>query len=294
MLYLMWWFVKVKFFHKQIPLQSVIFISDKCNLQCRHCSVYNLEHPNVKTFDQIREELQYCYDLGSRFVDFEGGEPFIWSDNGKTINDLIRMAKEEIGFFSCTVTTNAQLHFDTIADSVWVSLDGIGEYHEKIRGNGTFSLLEQNVASSNHKALSANMAINTLNHEAVAQTIEYVKRNPHFKSISLNFHTPFQGTEYLALDKATRIQIIDLIIDYKRRGYPIMNSISALKKMKHLDFKKQCWVTNFIFSDGTKAMQCIGDQQGVCDECGFCMAAEMNSVFNFCPDTILAGLSLRV
>jgi MoaA/NifB/PqqE/SkfB family radical SAM enzyme len=290
----MWWFLKAKFLNRKTPLQSVIFISDKCNLECRHCSVYNTENPHVKTFEQVREELQYCYDLGSRFVDFEGGEPFIWEDNGRTINDLITLAKDEIGFFSCTVTTNAQLPFQTNADSVWVSLDGIGDYHQQIRGNGTFAKLEQNIALTNHKALSANMVINTLNHEAVGQTIEYVKSNLYFKSISLNFHTPFKSTEYLALDMQKRSQIIDLIIAYKRKGYPIMNSFSGLKKMKHLNFTKHCWVTNFIMSDGTKLSQCQGREQGVCDQCGFCMAAEMNSVFNFCPDTIFAGLRLRL
>ncbi|MEE0937534.1 MAG: radical SAM protein [Bacteroidales bacterium] len=292
--YLAKWFIQARFFGKKRPLQSVIFISDRCNLKCKHCSVYNYDNPNVKTFEQIKEELIYCYEQGSRFVDFEGGEPFIWEDNGKRIDDLIDLAKS-IGFFSCTITTNAQRPFvNSRADSIWVSLDGVGEWHEKVRGEGTFAKLEKNIASCNHKALSVNMAINTLNHDGVAQTIEYAKQNPYIKSISLNFHTPFEGTEYLALDMERRAEIIDLIIDYKKKGYPIMNSIPGLKKMKKLDFKTECWVTNFIFSDGSKTPQCIGFEQGVCDKCGFCMAGEMNAVFNFHPGTILAGLKLRL
>ena len=78
MVYLAQWFVKARFFGIKRPLQSVVFISDKCNLACKHCSVYNYENPNIKTFEQIKQELEYCYGLGSRFVDFEGGEPFIW------------------------------------------------------------------------------------------------------------------------------------------------------------------------------------------------------------------------
>ncbi len=292
--YLAFWFVGAKFFGRRRPLQSVIFISDRCNLSCKHCSVYNHKNPLNKTFEQIKEELQYCYDQGSRFVDFEGGEPFIWEDNGRDINDLCDLAKS-MGFFSCTITTNAQKPFpNSHADSIWVSLDGYGEFHEAVRGKGTFARLEQNIASCGHKALSVNMAINTLNHTAVAQTIEYVGNNPHIKSISLNFHTPFAGTEYLALDEKRRHEIIDLIIDYKRKGYPIMNSVPGLKKMKSLDFKPQCWVTNFIFTDGSRKPQCIGYEQGVCDQCGFCMAGEMNGVFNFHPGTIIAGLKLRL
>ncbi len=294
MFYLAKWFFGAKFFNQKKTLQSVIFISDKCNLACKHCNVYNYENPNIKTYEQIREELIYCYEQGSRFIDFEGGEPFIWEDGEKRIDDLIDLAKS-IGFYSCTITTNAQRPFiNSRADSIWVSLDGVGEYHERIRGKGTFANLEKNISTCNHKALSVNMAINTLNYESVAKTIEYAKNSPYIKSISLNFHTPFKGTEYLALDMEKRQEIIDMIISYKKKGYPIMNSVAGLKKMKKLDFTPQCWVTNFIFSDGTKTTQCIGKEQGVCDKCGFCMAGEMNAVFNFHPSTIFAGLKLRL
>lgn len=294
MAYLAQWFVKARFFGIKRPLQSVVFISDKCNLACKHCSVYNYENPNIKTFEQIKQELEYCYGLGSRFVDFEGGEPFIWEDDGKRIDDLVDLAKS-IGFFSCTITTNAQREFkNSRADSIWVSLDGIGQYHEQIRGKGTFERLEKNIASCNHKALSVNMVVNTLNYQAVGETIEYVKNNPYIKSISLNFHTPFKGTEYLALDQKKKAEIIDIIISYKKKSYPIMNSVAGLKKMKNMDFKPQCWVTNFIFSDGTKKTQCIGNEESVCDKCGFCMAGEMNALFNFHPSTVIAGLKLRL
>ena len=69
--YLGWWWVRAKFFGRKAPLQSVVFISDRCNLSCKHCTVYNHRNPITKTYAQIREELQYCYSLGSRFVDFD-------------------------------------------------------------------------------------------------------------------------------------------------------------------------------------------------------------------------------
>ncbi len=293
-IYLAWWWFRAVFFRRHKPLQSVVFISDRCNLSCKHCNVYNHLAPVDKTFGQIREELEYCYSLGSRFVDFEGGEPFIWRDGDKNVNDLCRLARE-IGFFSCTITTNAQMKFDgTVADSIWVSLDGIGEYHDSIRGKGAFERLEKNVAGCGCKALSANMAINSLNYEAVGKTIEYVAASPHFKMISLNFHTPFPGTEQLELAQDKREEIIDLILDYNKRGYPIMNSKSGLKKMRHNDFIMRCWMTNFVFADGTRLDQCVGASQGICAKCGFCMAGEESAVMELRPDTIFAGLRLRV
>ena len=292
-MYLGWWWARAVLGRRK-PLQSVIFISDRCNLSCKHCSVYNHTAPVDKSYAQIREELEYCYSLGSRFIDFEGGEPFLWRDGERTVNDLCRLARS-IGFFSCTITTNAQMPFDgSVADSIWVSMDGVGEYHERIRGKGTFERLEKNVAVCGCKALSANMAINVENCDSVAAALEYVAASPYFKCISLNFHTPFPGTEYLEVPHDKRVEIIDMILDYKRRGYPIMNSRSGLSKMKDNNFRKRCWMTNFIFSDGTRKPQCIGAESGICPKCGFCMAGEESAVMELRPDTIFAGLKLRV
>ena len=294
LLYLPFWFFKTRILGKKIPLQSVIFVSDLCNLQCKHCCVYAQKAVHKKSYEQIKEELEYCYKLGSRFVDFEGGEPTLWKEGEYNLNSLIRLAKK-IGFFSVTVTTNAVLPFENLeADSIWVSLDGLGDYHDEIRGKGVFERLVKNIETCNHKDLSVNMVVNSLNYSSVDETIEFAKNNPHIKSISLNLHTPFSGTEYLALDKEKRVEVLDKIISYKKKGYPIMNSVSGLNLMKHNKFKKYCWVSNFIYADGTRQSECAGSAAGLCDQCGFCMAGEMNSVMTLKPDTIIAGMKLRM
>jgi MoaA/NifB/PqqE/SkfB family radical SAM enzyme len=292
-IYLPWWFFKARFFGMKNPLQTVLFISDKCNLTCKHCTIYQLKNPRIKTYEKIKEELEYSYRLGSRFVDFEGGEPTLWRDGDKNLNSLIRLSKI-IGFFSATITTNAQIPFSgSEADSIWVSLDGIGNFHDEIRGKGAFDRLVKNIAGANHPQLSVNMVINSLNYTSVEETIEFAQNNPHIQSISLNFHTPYEGTEYLFLDREKRSAVIDLILRKKKAGYSIMNSVSGLRLMKHNRFKKQCWVSNFILPDGTRLTECQGKTAGVCDQCGLSMAGEMNAVFNFRPDTIFAGMKLR-
>ncbi|MCF0207576.1 MAG: radical SAM protein [Bacteroidales bacterium] len=290
--YLGWWFFKTRFLGKRIPLQTVLFISDRCNLRCKHCSVVS-DNPLSKTYSQIKEELEFSYKLGSRFVDFEGGEVMLWRDGDKTINDLIDLAKN-IGFFSSTITTNAQLPFtENHADSIWVSLDGLGKYHDEIRGEGAFKKLEENIRTADHKHLSVNMVINSLNYTSLEETLEYAKNSPYIESISFNFHTPFPGTEYLTLDKSIRKEVIEKIIDYKKRGYPIMNTKSGLRKMVDNNFKKYCWITNFIYPNGVRA-NCVNENTEACKDCGFCMAGEMSAMFSFSLDTIFAGLKLRV
>ena len=294
LIYLPFWFVRAKFAGKKRPLQTVLFISNQCNLKCKHCCVYATENQYIKSFEQIKEELQYSYNLGSRFVDFEGGEPFLWNENGKNINDLFRLAKQ-IGFFSTTVTTNAQQPFNQCeADAIWVSLDGIGNYHDQIRGTGTFDRLAENLSQCKHPKISINMVINSLNYLSLEETLVWASKQPHVQSIAFNFHTPYLGTENLFLDWNTRSEIIDKIIQFKKAGYPIMNSVSGLKLMKTNQFKKYCWITNFILPDGTRLNECQGKQQNLCGQCGFCMAGEMASILRLKMDTIFAGLRLRI
>jgi len=292
--YLIVWFLRARLFGRKRPLQTVLFISDECNLKCKHCSVYKQENPHRKTYNQVKEELLYSYRLGSRFVDFEGGEPLMWKDGEKRINDLIVLAKE-IGFFSTTVTTNGQFPInDCKADSIWVSLDGLGNYHDEIRGNGVFDRLCKHIRENKHKDLSVNMVINSKNYLSVKETIEFAKDNKALKSISLNFYTPSSlNDDALFLDWNKRNKTIDDIIYMKRKGYPIMNSISGLKYMKTNNFKRYCWISNFILPDGSRHDTCPLESLNICQLCGYCMAGEMTSVFHFKPDTILSAMKLR-
>ena len=288
------WFFDVRICRKNKPLQTVLFITDLCNLNCLHCHVYNAQNPTMKSMKQIEEEMRYSYQLGSRFIDLEGGEPLLWRDGEADINDVIDLAKQ-IGFFSTTVTTNAQLPFDNLrADSIWVSLDGINSFHDEVRGAGAFAKLEENIANCKHKHVNANMVINSRNYENVEETIKYVKEHLNLTSISLNFHTPFPGTEALFLPWKLRKEVIEKIIQLKRNGYPIMNSLSGLKMMRENNFDKVCWICNFILADGMRLPECPGSKMNVCNECGFCMAGEMKSVYNLKADTIIAGLKLRL
>ena len=317
--YLAQWFVRARFLGHKAPLQTVLFITDKCNLRCKHCSVYGSAGYKQRSFEDIVADMRYSYELGSRFIDLEGGEPTLWKEakgekaphdtsvvgdpaeaKGEyyTINDLIDAALE-IGFFSITVTTNAQQDFSWIRpQSIWVSMDGVGEYHDRVRGEGSFARLEENIRNSGFKHICVNMVVNSLNYESLDAAMEYAKNNPAIEQISINFHTPYPGTEYLMLPPEKKAEIIDKVLAYKKKGYPIMNSRSGLKLMKRnalgeIELGKECFVTNFIYTDGSRSL-CLGYGTEQCRVCGFCMAGEMASVFHFRPDTILSGFKLRM
>jgi len=293
-LYLPLWFFKTRVLGRKIPLQSVVFINDKCNLKCRHCTIYAKKDAIVKTFAEVQSDLEYCYQQGSRFVDLEGGEPTLWRDGEHDLNSIIRLAKK-IGFYSVTVTTNAARPFAGLeADSIWVSMDGVGATHDAIRGEGTFERLVQHIEGCGRSRVSVNMVVNALNHSSVDETIAFAKNHPNIESIAINLHTPFPGTEALELDEATRNEVLGKVIAYKKKGYPIMNSVAGLKLMQKRDFKKYCWMANFVMPDGKRLPECQGKEAGLCGRCGFCMAGEMAAVMGMKLETLLAGLKLRV
>lgn len=294
-IYLIWWYFQVRFLRKQKPLQTVLFINNECNLRCKHCCIDKDTVKIVKSYEQIREELIYSYRLGSRFVDFEGGEPTLWRDGEKNFNDLIVLAKK-IGFFSTTLTTNAQIPFEWVnVDSLWVSLDGVEKYHDIIRGAGTFDKAIKNIekyALKGKNNLSVNMVINEINKNCVEDMIKFVAKNPYINSISLSFHMPYNKTA--ALFVKDREKIIDKIIEMKKNNYPIMNTLSGLKALKSPQNGKYCWITNFIMPDGLRLSKCQGNEHGLCTVCGLGMASEMKNLYNFNLETIMAGIRLRL
>ena len=291
LLYLPWWYFKVKFFNKKNPLQTVIFVSNICNYNCKHCCV-DKSVPHKMRYEDVKKHLEYSYKLGSRFVDFEGGEPTLWRDEDKTINDLCDLAKS-IGFFSTTVTTNASQGLSWLnADHVFVSLDGI-EAHDKIRGKGAFNCLEENISNyPQPKKLSVNMVINSINEDEVFSVLEYAEKSSYINGISFNFYN--QVGDNVSLKTTLKSDIISKLIAYKQQGYNIINTIQGLKYLKAPDFKRACWITNFITVLGDRFVGCQMEGSDVCKDCGLGMSGEMSALYNLNIETVLAGLKLRL
>ncbi len=294
-LYYVKWFFDCKFRGKRKPLQSVIFITDRCNLHCAHCNVVK-EGADVKTrtYEQIKETLQRCYDAGSRIVDFEGGEPMLWKDGKHDINSLIELAYS-LGFHTTTVTTNAQLPITAKPNLIWISLDGMEAAHDATRGAGTWRRMMDNIDASDFKNLNVNMTVTTLNYQDVEEVVRFASAHPKIKKISLSFYTPYESRDLL-VSREIRNEIIDLLLRLKQEGLPLMNSRAGLRLMRDpvkVSKERQCWISNFVVSDGTWLDACPGEVAGVCEDCGFGMGAEMSLLFKLHPEMLRAGLSVR-
>ncbi|MBQ8630073.1 MAG: radical SAM protein [Prevotella sp.] len=142
--------VKTILFRKKEPILGTVIVTDKCNLECKHCSVNNITAV-VHPYEKVRKELQTLYDLGVRILFFCGGETFLWRDGEKTLRNLVVEAKE-MGFLIVNVVTNGTFPIDLPeADLILLSLDGDRERHNTIRGNTYDTILEniRNATASN-------------------------------------------------------------------------------------------------------------------------------------------------
>ena len=123
------------------PFSIVVSVSFRCNSRCRTCDVWRKPSDDMT----VEEWQQVFHHLGHSpvYITFTGGEPFLRSD----LDDLVISAYQECQPAYITIPTNGLLSDRIIEKTdricrgapraeigINLSLDGIGEEHDDIRG----------------------------------------------------------------------------------------------------------------------------------------------------------------
>ncbi len=254
------------------PLVNTMIIHYKCNLSCQHCSIAanqdKLPSPRSMSFETIIKEMQTTFDEGARILFFEGGEPTIWSDGDKTLDNLIKEGRR-IGYFVIGYTTNGIGTLFEESDVISVSLDGPREIHDLIRGPGVFDQLMRNLGKTTHPNIFANMVVTKTNIEYVRATAEIVAKTPTVKGMMINFLTPPPYDISLTLEEKKKV--VEEVIGLKKEGLPIVNSNKALKELLIENYSGRCpyWISSFTLPNGTKFHGCPMEGTASCKNCGF-------------------------
>jgi MoaA/NifB/PqqE/SkfB family radical SAM enzyme/SAM-dependent methyltransferase len=145
-------------------------LTNHCNLACKHClfssSPSRREELSRKQLDQALSEAK---SLGCTLFYFTGGEPFTYPDFPEIIQDLLKDPQNHV-----VVLTNGLLlekHLDILGRlprerlHLQLSMDGLENQHEEIRGKGTFSRLIRNinVIREAHIGVTLSMAVHRAN-----------------------------------------------------------------------------------------------------------------------------------
>ncbi len=272
------------------PIAAGVPLTDSCNLACLHCVVAHAGRGH-HSLEQVRRWVRQLYDRGARILYLQGGEVFTWRDGEATLDDVVRMAKD-MGYFRVATVTNGTFPIDTEADMVWVSIDGSPDTHDRIRGAGAFAQLRANLDATPHPRVYANMTVNRINHEDAGAVVRFVAGHPKLKGISFNFHTPYRGVEHLALARPERVRIIGDLLNWKREGYPIVNSAAGLRRLASGRYRRPIWMIHMV-EQGEVFECCFGRRQdGVCRDCGYGVIAELSGLSRLEPASLWSALQL--
>ncbi len=261
------------------PLIGSVIVTDRCNLNCRHCSVNNIVAKDY-SYKQIKSDMEMLYHKGALILFLYGGEPFIWRDQDYQIRDLVILAKE-IGFPIVNIVTNGTCPIDVPeADVILVSIDGDRRRHNLIRGN-IFDTVMINVDEAPTKNIIFYMAINQLNKNLIKDVGEMTKEHDNVIGVAFNFHTPYPGSEALSLTKEDKQECCAEIVGLMDARIPVLNLKSAFPYLIDNTFPIPCHQCA-VMENGKlwTCGRCI-DEPGLCEQCGYFFAAEFALVFDF-------------
>lgn len=132
--------VRRKVFLTPSPTPSLryveLLITSRCNLRCRHCYLGE-SHPHDLSWDRIEIVLREFEELHGLRLLLSGGEPLLHPEFWK-LNERVR----EFAFRSVLLSNGTLITRDVAerlrVHEVQLSLDGMQEGHEALRGEGTF------------------------------------------------------------------------------------------------------------------------------------------------------------
>jgi len=281
------WACRNYLFNRKIPVIGGLVITDRCNLNCMHCAVSNLGGGDL-SIEEVRQSLEILYRNGARLLYIQGGEAFAWRDGECNLEDVVELARR-MGFFRINIYTNGNYSLNSGADILWVSIDGLKDTHDKIRGK-SFELVMQNIENSSHCKIIINFTANALNYSETGELIRLVGEHDKIKGIFINFHIPYPGTEELFLPLEKRGIVIDLALSMKKKSYPVFNSRAGLLAMKKNDWQRPIWLCGLM--DKGKYYHCcraLGDED-LCRVCGYSAMAEVSITYRGSLPAAVASL----
>ena len=167
------WFIFFKNSKRRLAISDfAISVTDSCQLKCKHCYDQKNERKNsFMSYDRFKILMDTHYEYAKEFVNYNksiktkeiyflGGEPTL----NKDLPKMIRFLNDKN--IICNIETNGIYMPDEVIyellkykkNNVYVSLDGLQNSHDFIRGEGSF---EKSVSTiKNLLSLGINVGLN--------------------------------------------------------------------------------------------------------------------------------------
>jgi Fe-coproporphyrin III synthase len=271
------------------PFLASYKLTYRCNLSCQQCPFHQLRTAEP-AYPEVLATLNRLYLRGSRMVVFEGGEPLLWRDGDFTIREVIEQARRK--FFSVGLTTNGTLPLDVCPDILWVSIDGLRDTHNRLRGADIFDRVIANIRQCDHPKLLAHITVNTENYREIPDLILFL--SSLVKGITIQFYYPYGHDDALFLDLDKRRVFLNEVIALKRAGYPVLNSVAALNALKYNTWRCVDWLVDCANPDGSISQGCYLKTRADidCTRCGFSPYTEISLAYRGNLQAVRAGVRI--
>ena len=207
---------------------------------------------------QEKAVLKHIYNSGAVGVAFEGGEPLLRKD----LVDILAFSRS-LPLHTSLITNGTLLEsrIDEIAPYingvVYVSLDGLEKTHDAIRGvGGSFRKSVRGISAAKEKVtVTINTTVMNENIDEIENMVYLAKELGTKISVAIAHEYCNANASSPSTSKITRIA--HRLIEMKREGYPLANSIGYFKVMAK-EKKWQCrpWTMINIDPHGNVVLPC--------------------------------------
>lgn len=230
---------------KPKPFEVSFFINNKCNLNCRHCYVGSNFSDNNLGLNEYKRIVDEAVSLGARTFGIVGREPLLtWDEN--THGLLRKLQKIREGFegkpkIRFGIVTNATLLDygkikslnSILPDYFDISLDGMEESHDYIRGKGTFKKLDNSlgVIASNFPKLMKKVVVSftlmSSNKKDLPEVIYYANKKRVKRFLISPYVKPIKK-EDLGLPDGKVLGLYSEILDNKLVDFGRLNNLELM------------------------------------------------------------------
>ena len=244
-------------FDVRVPLFCGHKLTYNCNLRCKMCPFWKRTSKDSST-EKEKAILRRVYDSGACGIAFEGGEPLLR-------NDLVEILafSRSLPLHTSLVTNGTLLEsrIDEIASYVngvvYVSLDGMEKTHDAIRGvRGCFKKAVRGIVAARAKAsVTINTTIMAENIHEIEDLVKLAKDLDVKISVAVA-HEYCNAEASVPASHEIR-EIAGKLVEMKKKGFPLANSISYFKVVaKKKNWKCKPWSLVNVGPDGNLVLPC--------------------------------------
>jgi radical SAM family uncharacterized protein len=241
----------------RVPLFCGHKLTYNCNLRCKMCPFWKRSGEDL-SLEREKGILKRIYDSGACGIAFEGGEPLLRND----LVEILAFARS-LPLHTSLITNGTLLEsrIEEIAPYIngviYVPLDGLEKTHDTIRGvSGCYRKAIQGITASKQKVhVTINTTIMAENANEIEDMVKLAKELNVRISVAIAHEYCNAKASAPTTDEIGAIA--GKLVEMKKKGYPLVNSISYFKVMaKEKNWKCKPWALINVGPEGNLVLPC--------------------------------------